>query len=68
LLDISIDSIVLISTSDALAVSVIFVTSFAFVISLAFVAFADLVALDAVLDVLSTFVLNALVFDAAFFE
>jgi hypothetical protein len=65
LLDISIDSIVLISTSDALVVSV---TSLAFVIFLAFVALADLVALDAVLDVLSTFVFNTLVSNATLFE
>jgi hypothetical protein len=74
LLDTSIDSIILISISDALAVSVTSVTSLAFmtsfvsVTSLAFVAFADFVVLDAVLNVLLTFVLNALVSDAAFFE
>jgi hypothetical protein len=60
LLDTSIDSIILISsdsTSGVLAVSVIPVIS---VIS---VASVDLVVLDAVLDVLSTPVLNVLVFD-----
>jgi hypothetical protein len=65
LLDILIDSIVLISTSDALAV---FVISFASVISFTLVALADLVTFDAVLDVLSTSVLNALVSDAALFK
>jgi hypothetical protein len=65
LLDILIDLIVLISISDALAVSVI---SLASVIFLAFVAFADLVILDAVLDIFSTFVLNVLVSNAALFE
>jgi hypothetical protein len=71
LLNILIDSIVLISIFDALAVSVISVASLAFmtsVTSLALVALADFVVFDAVLDVLSTSVLNALVFDAAFFE
>jgi hypothetical protein len=71
LLDISIDSIILISTFDVLAVSVISVASLAFVTfvtSLAFIALADLVVFDAVFDVLSTFVLNALVSNAALFE
>jgi hypothetical protein len=71
LLDISINSIVLISIFDALAVFVISVASLAsvtFVTSLAFVALADLVVFDAVLDVLSTSVLNVLVSNAALFE
>jgi hypothetical protein len=69
--DTSINSIVLISISDAFAVFVTFVTSFAFVISvnsLAFVAFANLVVFDVVLDVLSTSVLNVLLFNASLFE
>jgi hypothetical protein len=71
LLDTSIDSIVLISNFDALDVFVIFVAFLAFVTfvtSLAFVAFANFVVFDVILDVLSTFVLNALVSNAAFFE
>jgi hypothetical protein len=71
LLDTSIDSIVLISIFDALAVSVISVTSLAFVTSvtcLALVALANLVVFDVVFDVLSTSVFNVLVFDAALFE
>jgi hypothetical protein len=71
LLDTSIDLIVLISISDAFAVSVISVAFLAFmtsVTSLVLVAFADLVVFNAILNVLSTLVLNAFVFDAAFFE
>jgi hypothetical protein len=68
LLDTSIGPIVLISAPDALAVSVAPVTPLASVTSLALVALADLVALDAVFDVLSTSALNVLVSDAAFFE
>jgi hypothetical protein len=65
LLNILIDSIVLISIFNALVVSVMSLTS---VISFAFVALADLVVFDAVLDVLSTFVLNDLVSNVVFFE
>jgi hypothetical protein len=68
LLDTSIDLIVLISIFDALAVSVISVTSLAFITFLALVTLADLVVLDAVLDVFSMSVFNALVSNAALFE
>jgi hypothetical protein len=71
LLDTSIDLITLISISDALAVFVISVASLASVISvtsLAFIVLANLVVFDVIFDVLSMFVLNALVFNAAFFK
>jgi hypothetical protein len=65
LLNISINLIVLISLASTSDVFVISVTLIAFVV---FIVFANLVVLDVVFNVLSTFVLNALVFNITLFE